>query len=85
MTYPVAANLFPHYADPGDRVWYARRVHNDPDPRLKLGYGFVEYECLALDTIAVKVRTDNGVVVNLIPEFGDRVKIVRTGDEDPDA
>ena len=85
MTYPVAANLFPHYADPGDRVWYARQVHDEVDPRLRLGYGFVEYEWLALDVVAVKVRTDGGRLVDLLPEFGDRVKVVRTGTEDPGA
>jgi hypothetical protein len=83
VTFPVAANLFPHYADPGERVWYARQVHGAPDPRLRVGYGFVEYEWLALDVVAVKVRSDTGVVIDLLPEFGDRIKVVRTGTEDP--
>lgn len=85
MSYPVAAHLFPHYADPGDRVWYAREIPRDPDPRLRVGYGFVEYEWLALDTLAIKVKSDTGSIINLVPEFGDRVKVVRTGTEDPSA
>jgi hypothetical protein len=74
------------YANPGDRVWYQRDAHpHMEDQRKRLGYGEVLYEWLALDVVAVKVRNDAGAEFNLFPALGDRIKVVVTGDEEPDA
>lgn len=63
---------------PGDRVRYTRRPvgsQADKDARYRCGLGTVEYEWLSLDVVAVKVRLDNGKLLNLFPEFGDKVAL----------
>lgn len=63
---------------PGDRVRYTRRPvgsQADKDIRYRCGFATVEYEWLSLDVVAVKVRLDNGKLLNLFPEFGDKVAL----------
>lgn len=65
--------------EPGQRVKYQRRPkpkENEGDPRYRLGCATVLYEWLALDVTAVKVELDNGKVLDLFPELGDKVRPV---------
>lgn len=78
MIDPVIMEQFPHYADPGDRVRYEQRLGTEhrADPRFRIGFGTVKFEWLAMDCIAVKVLTDGGRTINLLPELGDRIKVI---------